>query len=292
MRTMKRQQLTQMLEDWTKFEISEEARAGHLNAISAAVESAPVVLPVARSRWSMALRRRITGLLIATMTLGPAGVAFAAQGSLPGDSLYPAKRVVERVQAVFDPSIPARHRLDEVSGLMARGDDSSEVARALQEAAEAVAAAPDGGALSATLEALQKEVEPNLAEPVGEEAEGPTGSSVEPSEESATEPAGASDAEQAEGSEESATEPAGASDAEQAEGSEESATESAEAPDAVEPSSPSSISAPEEDETTVSELTEDEEPTDVVSGEDTGNEGSEAGASSDGDELELPESER
>jgi len=280
MKAMKRQQLTQMLEDWTKFRISDEARAAHLNAISEAIESAPAVVPTVRSRWSMPLRRRITGLLVATMTLGPAGVAFAAQGSLPGDSLYPAKRVVERVQAVFDPSVPARHRLDEVSGLISRGDDSSEVARALQEAAAAVAAAPDAEALSGALEALQQEVEPNQAEPVDEKAVGTAGSSVEPSEESTTEPSEVSDAEQIDGFEESATEVPEASDTEQIEGSE-----------AVESDSSSSVSDPEEDETTVSEPAETEESADVGNGENTDGEAPEADASSDTDEPEQPESE-
>ncbi|GBD84808.1 hypothetical protein BMS3Abin02_01202 [bacterium BMS3Abin02] len=280
MKAMKRQQLTQMLEDWTKFRIPDEARAAHLNAISEAIESAPVVVPVVRSRWSTQLRRRITGLLVVTMTLGPAGVAFAAQGSLPGDSLYPAKRVVERVQAVFDPSVPARHRLDEVSGLIARGDDSSEVARALQEAAAAVAAAPDGDALSGALEALQQEIEPSPAEPVDEKAVGPAGSSVEPSEESANEPPEASDAEQVEPSEESANEPPEASDTEQVEGS-----------DAVESGSSSSVSDPEEDETTVSEPTEPEESGDVGSGESADDEAPDAGGSGDSDEPEHPDSE-
>ncbi|NOY56236.1 MAG: hypothetical protein GXP34_09655 [Actinobacteria bacterium] len=277
MKAMKRQQLTRMLEDRTKFQISDEARAAHLNAIAEAIESAPVVVPATRTRWSTSLRRRITGLLIATMTLGPAGVAFAAQGSLPGDSLYPAKRVVERVQAVFDPLVPARHRLEEVSGLMARGDDPSEIVRALQEAAVAVAAAPDGSALSGELETLKQEVEPNSTGLVEEEVEGPAGSSIEGFGEGGVESSDGSDAEQVEGSQDGIAEVSDGSDAEQVEGS-----------DDAESGSSASVSAPEEDETTVSEPTEPEEPTDVGSGENTDDEASEAGASSDADEPEHP----
>lgn len=178
MRTMKRQQLTETLEGLTRFRISEEARATHIDAISEAIIAAPLGAAAGRTSWLTPLRRRITGLLVATMTLGPAGVAFAAQGSLPGDSLYPAKRVAEHVQAVFDPSLPARHRLDEASELLARGAGSAEVAQALQEAVGAVAIAPDDGSLSAALEALQQELEPSATAPSAE----PIEPSLEPSE--------------------------------------------------------------------------------------------------------------
>ena len=68
-------------------------------------------------------------LLVAALLAGSAGIASAATGSWPGDSLYPIKRGIETVQLDLTPasgraslyiSLAAR-RLDELSGLVSHG---------------------------------------------------------------------------------------------------------------------------------------------------------------------------
>lgn len=121
MRIMMRSALSERFEQGAGFRVSDAARSTHLAAIESAIEVAP---PIVGNGWTMALRRRITGFLVATMTLAPAGVALAAQNALPGETLYPVKRAVEKIQVMFDPSIPDRHRSEESTALAASGPDT------------------------------------------------------------------------------------------------------------------------------------------------------------------------
>ena len=71
---------------------------------------------------------------------GTAGVAAAAEGSLPGDPLYPIKRGIESAQVSLNTSDAAKGRdligqantrLDEVDGLVGAGDSTSQISHTL-----------------------------------------------------------------------------------------------------------------------------------------------------------------
>jgi hypothetical protein len=126
MSRMTRPQLEQFLRDSIQFSISEEARLSHVEAITLAIASAPAVAP---TDHIATLRRRITGLTIATLTLAQAGVAVAAQNSAPGDSLYPVKQFTEQLHRVFDTSDRQE------AGFISTYEDPSDIAQLLDELA-------------------------------------------------------------------------------------------------------------------------------------------------------------
>ena len=107
------------------------------------VRAPPVVLDFETSRQTR--RRRRVGTVAASLVIigGSAGMAAAASGSLPGEPLYPVKRVLEEAssavrmdeankgEALLD---QARTRLAEVADLQARGSaDSGLVATTLAD---------------------------------------------------------------------------------------------------------------------------------------------------------------
>lgn len=104
---------------------SEETASAHLASIDAALATRSEVMP---------RRRRLMAALASLVVLGLPATAVAAEDSVPGDALYPMKRAVESVWVVFDGEIPARHRLDELERLMARGADQEAVEEAVERA--------------------------------------------------------------------------------------------------------------------------------------------------------------
>jgi hypothetical protein len=86
-------------------------------------------------------QRRIATLAAAFVVVGgTAGVAAAAESSLPGDVLYPIKRGIESAQVSLNTSDAARGhdliaqastRLDEIDGLMSNGDSTSQITHTL-----------------------------------------------------------------------------------------------------------------------------------------------------------------
>lgn len=102
--------------------MSDDRRAEQQADLLAAVERAAAARPVVRSR------RRWTVVAVAAALLAlPAGMAFAAEGSLPGDALYPVKRVTETMRSWIDDDIVAQHRVDELEGLLAAGASTDRI---------------------------------------------------------------------------------------------------------------------------------------------------------------------
>ncbi|MCB0217930.1 MAG: hypothetical protein KDH92_14910, partial [Chloroflexi bacterium] len=112
------------------------ARRNHLSAVGQAAE-ARGRRASARSAWPRLgrLSTTLAALLIALLVAGT-GSAFAAGRALPGESLYPVKRGIERVrlalatddaarQALIDAL--TRERLNEVVTLMSRPESDAEV---------------------------------------------------------------------------------------------------------------------------------------------------------------------
>jgi len=123
-------------------------------------EAATVLVPVApvvrRLEPSRAHKRnRRIGTLAAGLVIvgGTAGMAAAAQGSLPGDALYPVKRGIEQASVAVHPSDAgkgaalldqARTRLDEVHALQAQDSpDAALIASTLESFRSAADAGSD-----------------------------------------------------------------------------------------------------------------------------------------------------
>jgi hypothetical protein len=98
---------------------------------------APVVTLAPPSR-----HRRRLGVAVAAFVIvgGGAGVAAAAEGSLPGDALYPVKRGIESAQVSLNSSdagkghdliSQAGTRLDEIDSLMSDGNSTSRISDTL-----------------------------------------------------------------------------------------------------------------------------------------------------------------
>ncbi len=134
--------------------IGDDVRSDQLEAISAAVEAAgprPDDAAVSRppSPSGPNRRRRILALtgtgVMALLLMGFMGLTTAR--SLPGDTLYPAKRAVERVLAAADSDLPAQLRLDELEALIERASPAPVIVEAQREAADALVEVDDPSSL-------------------------------------------------------------------------------------------------------------------------------------------------
>ncbi|MGI9155191.1 MAG: DUF5667 domain-containing protein [Marmoricola sp.] len=109
------------------------------------VEAGIVLVPIDRTLVLPAHTgrrpRRMSAAAAALVIVGgTAGASFAAQGSVPGDALYPVKRGIEQVHETFSFSDAARgrdllqqadHRLDEVDLMLGNGGSDQAVSTAL-----------------------------------------------------------------------------------------------------------------------------------------------------------------
>jgi hypothetical protein len=57
--------------------------------------------------------------LAAAIVILPTGIALAAENAIPGDALYPVKRVTETVRSWVDDDVVAEHRVEELERLVA-----------------------------------------------------------------------------------------------------------------------------------------------------------------------------
>ena len=102
--------------------VDDDVRSQHQASIASAVAAGSTTPVVAhRSR-----RRLSTVLVTAALVVLPTGIAVAAESSIPGDVLYPVKKVTERIRAVVDEDVMAEHRIEELEKMVA-ADASTEV---------------------------------------------------------------------------------------------------------------------------------------------------------------------
>jgi hypothetical protein len=94
--------------------------------------------PAAPSRYQQPRRIKMGALVSATLLVLLPGAAFAADGAVPGDSLYPIKLAFERVLALVDRNIEAEHRIEELEILVDRAVPYEELFDGLQEADRSV----------------------------------------------------------------------------------------------------------------------------------------------------------
>ncbi len=125
-----------------RIEMNSQTRRRQLAAIASAMKEAPAATPVTMpttARW----RTRLAALVAAATVFTPAAVAVAAESSLPGDPLYPVKQMTEELRAVIDPTIVARHRLDEAERMHDRDRPVTDIVVVLDEADRAITDAGD-----------------------------------------------------------------------------------------------------------------------------------------------------
>ena len=130
-------QLTARLQGAYSTEMADDTRRRQLSTISAALKMPPVT-STAAVPVSLRVRRRLAALVAVATVLSPAAVAVAAESSLPGDALYPVKQITEDLRSVVDPTITARHRLDEADAMSDRGFSVAAVENILREADAAI----------------------------------------------------------------------------------------------------------------------------------------------------------
>lgn len=126
-----------------RIQADDRARARDLDAIHTELQRTRP--PVVRRRWTM-------GVVVAMILAGPAA-AIAADDALPGDVLYPIKRVAEPVIQLFDRDAAVEHRVEEVAGLVNREADDALIRERIDVARDALTTI-DSPALERTLDGI------------------------------------------------------------------------------------------------------------------------------------------
>lgn len=138
-----------------EFEMSEQTKREHQSTISDALGEYPHQTP-ATKRFSWRLKAR--ALVAAAFVVLPAGTAIASTNTVPGDLLYPVKRIVEPVWGVSDSDIVAHHRVDELEKLLDIQAEDRCITDAVTDAQLAVIDLPNDHHLQTDLVALTDRV--------------------------------------------------------------------------------------------------------------------------------------
>ncbi len=125
-----RNSLEDRLRDATWTPMSEGSRAAHMDAIESALDaSTPTPPPRAYVR-----RRLAIATMAAALFVLPTGMAFAAESSVPGDALFPVKKLTETVRSWVDSDVVAEHRVDELAELLSRDAPRADIIDQLDRA--------------------------------------------------------------------------------------------------------------------------------------------------------------
>lgn len=100
-----------------RIDVDDERRGRDLAAIRTELERRPPNPRRVRRRWTLSV-------VVALMLAGPAA-AVAGDTAVPGDLLYPVKRIAEPIVQLFDRDIVAEHRVEEVAALIDRGSEDA-----------------------------------------------------------------------------------------------------------------------------------------------------------------------
>ena len=114
-------------------EIDESVAQDHLDTVAQELSNPSAVVP-----FRTAGRTRLATLLAAALLLLVPAAAFAAEGAVPGDLLYPIKLATEQIRLVVDPNIEAEHRIEELETVVDRVAPFDEVADRLIDAEDSV----------------------------------------------------------------------------------------------------------------------------------------------------------
>lgn len=148
----------------------DEAKRRHLDAVEAARE--------VKAAWTpprLGVRRRLSvGLVAAALIVLPTGIALAAEGSLPGDALYPVKRVTESIRSLLDDDVVAEHRIEELEQLMASDAPAEVIADQVDRATREVDRLGSGHRLGPRLDVATAVVAADPVDTRPPEADPPT----------------------------------------------------------------------------------------------------------------------
>lgn len=132
-------------------EMSPATKQAHTSSIGEALSTVGSVQARPPMSW---WRMRVPALGAALLVVLPVGTAIAAESALPGDLLYPVKRVVEPVRSIIDSDVVARHRVDELVRFLDAPVATDRLPDALRDAREAVSDLPIGHDLHVVFDQL------------------------------------------------------------------------------------------------------------------------------------------
>lgn len=115
-------------------------------------------VPPAPVRRRRAHRVRLISVVAVAVLLLLPTAAVAAEGTVPGDFLYPVKRATEWVRSIVDPTIDAEHRIEELETVVDRGASIDEVSDRLLDAETAVEDPSVSGDLRHRLEIVRDRI--------------------------------------------------------------------------------------------------------------------------------------
>ncbi len=120
-------------------EMSAATKEAHESSIGAALNTFGATSTGVRTpRW----RLRVPAFVAALLVVAPVGAAFASESAVPGDLLYPVKRLVEPIRSVVDSDVVAQHRVDELAHFLDMHTEADRLSDAVQDARDAVSDLP------------------------------------------------------------------------------------------------------------------------------------------------------
>lgn len=152
-------QTIEQLSDALTIELDDATVERHFAAIEAELLSPAQHMHNGVSRW----RLRLVAVAAVVLAVIP-GLALAADDALPGDFLYPVKRLAEPVMELLRDDVAANNRVEELDRLTQRPSTADEISDAIDDASDAVSDLPADHPLRHRLDRIADEVTP-IADP-------------------------------------------------------------------------------------------------------------------------------